>query len=496
MRTRILSDWLTLLVVFCALANGGHDLWAATLLYLSLLCLLIALLFDHGWEERAPGLSIPFPAALACIAAALALSFRYSVHPEESWLGLMDWLAAMLVFVIAHNIFREKRLLEDLLAAAAALLCFETALILYQHGAFAGAGVGTPDWLIRHVLRPQVPGTLVNSSAATAFFLLWTPVLIAHARVKRRWFWTVGAAAAVLGVIALKSTWGMMCLAAAAALLAGPRPFLDWMNRRPRLAAAAAAGVAALIGATLILKFSRPENSSRLYWWASGLRMFRDHPWFGVGIGNFPSAYQAYKVGAVQSTLYAHNIVVGLLAETGIAGTTSVAAFFLLFFRRLWWEKKAVSERWPYLLGLTSFALFGGVGLSLEYLANLATCGLFLGILAAPLEARRWKPRRSALLVVAALGVSVVPWLVSPLLASRFCVSGTRALADGDVFTAAKEFASAADLDPRSSEARLGLSLALFARYEISHDPKDLDESRARRREAAALNSLQRTFAP
>ena len=220
MRPRIFSGGLTALIVFCALANGGHDLWAATLVYLSLLCLGIAVLFDRCWGERAQGVSISLPAALTCVAAALAVSFRYSVHPEESWLAMMDWLAAILVFLIAQNIFREKRFLDDLLAAAAALLCFETALILYQHDFFAAPGIEPGLWLVRYVLKPQVPGTLVNSSAATAFFLLWTPVLAAQAMGKRRWFWTLGAVIAVLGVICLKSTWGMICLAAAAPFLA------------------------------------------------------------------------------------------------------------------------------------------------------------------------------------------------------------------------------------------------------------------------------------
>jgi|CXWL01.1.fsa_nt_gi O-antigen ligase len=492
MRTRIFSGGLTLLLAFSALANGGHDLWAATSIYLALLCFGVALLFDRCWGESAPGLSICLPFALAGVAAAMALSFRQSVHPEESWLGMMDWLAAMLVFVIAQNVFREKRYLDDLLAAAGTLLCFEAALILYQHDFFAVEGIDPGLWLVRYVVEPQVPGTLVNSSAATAFILLWTPVLIAQALAKRRWFWTAGAAAAIVGLIFLKSAWGMMCLAAAAPLLTGPRPLLEWTARRPRLAAAGAASFAVLIIVGLIFKLSHYGNTSRLYWWASGLSMFCDHPWLGVGIGNFPSAYPAYKIGAVQNTLYAHNSVVSLLSETGIVGTASVAAFLFLFSRRLRTEKKSVSERWPYLLGLMIFALFGAVGLSLEYLANLATCGLFLGILAAPMSAPKWKPRRSALLVVAALSVSAAPWLVSPLMASRFCMSGWEALASRDPLSSVKEFSSAASLDPRSSDARLGLSLAMLARYQLTHDPKDLEESLARRKEAQALNALQR----
>jgi len=49
------------------------------------------------------------------------------------------------------------------------------------------------------------------------------------------------------------------------------------------------------------------------------------------GIGNYPSAYLAFKVGIGQNTLYPHNFYLGLLGEAGIFGFVSVILFFGLW---------------------------------------------------------------------------------------------------------------------------------------------------------------------
>jgi O-antigen ligase len=78
---------------------------------------------------------------------------------------------------------------------------------------------------------------------------------------------------------------------------------------------------------------------SRLAIWEAGLKMFIAHPLFGVGVGNydqFSSMYFPQGTG-YQEAQAAHNIIVGALAETGIAGTilllTMIGAIVLEGFR-------------------------------------------------------------------------------------------------------------------------------------------------------------------
>jgi O-antigen ligase len=64
------------------------------------------------------------------------------------------------------------------------------------------------------------------------------------------------------------------------------------------------------------------------------LRMFRDHPAFGVGLGNFEVAYPAYQSFPSDLTVeYAHNDYAQAAAETGLLGVALIALALALFFK-------------------------------------------------------------------------------------------------------------------------------------------------------------------
>ena len=75
------------------------------------------------------------------------------------------------------------------------------------------------------------------------------------------------------------------------------------------------------------------ENFStvqRMAFWQTALAMWEDHPWVGVGPGNYPVAYARYHVHpAFPEPLagHPHNVYLQLLAEVGILG---LAAYLLL----------------------------------------------------------------------------------------------------------------------------------------------------------------------
>lgn len=61
--------------------------------------------------------------------------------------------------------------------------------------------------------------------------------------------------------------------------------------------------------------------SSRIYCIQAGLQMFFDHPFIGVGIGNYPYTYARYAPpGAERTPRYAHNTYIQILTETGLIG--------------------------------------------------------------------------------------------------------------------------------------------------------------------------------
>ena len=75
----------------------------------------------------------------------------------------------------------------------------------------------------------------------------------------------------------------------------------------------------------------------RLAHWQAGLQMFSDHPWIGVGIGNFAEAYPSYALPHWYDALgHADNVYVNFMAETGILGAIAFIVFWLGAFRLTW----------------------------------------------------------------------------------------------------------------------------------------------------------------
>jgi putative inorganic carbon (HCO3(-)) transporter len=72
----------------------------------------------------------------------------------------------------------------------------------------------------------------------------------------------------------------------------------------------------------------------RLAFWKAALAMWRDHPWIGVGIGNYAVAYPAYSLPKWRMALgHAHNYYLNIASETGLVG---LLGYFLLWGTAFW----------------------------------------------------------------------------------------------------------------------------------------------------------------
>jgi O-antigen ligase len=75
----------------------------------------------------------------------------------------------------------------------------------------------------------------------------------------------------------------------------------------------------------------------RLPNWFMALHMWREHPWLGVGISNYAAEQMRLLplVSAVEPSGNAHNVLLHLLAETGLLGTALVMLPLMLWARRV-----------------------------------------------------------------------------------------------------------------------------------------------------------------
>jgi putative inorganic carbon (HCO3(-)) transporter len=75
----------------------------------------------------------------------------------------------------------------------------------------------------------------------------------------------------------------------------------------------------------------------RLAHWQAALAMWRDHPWLGVGFGNYAAIYPAYAIGRWLDPLgHAHNYYLNVGAEAGLVGLLGYILFWLSAFGLAW----------------------------------------------------------------------------------------------------------------------------------------------------------------
>ncbi|TBR25863.1 hypothetical protein EPO15_01395 [bacterium] len=496
--SRLLSDqafaWaVALLLAFAAFANGAYDLWAATAVYLAAIALTAAFVARAAWAEESGGLDLSWAAPVGLCLLALGVSTLRAGNPAAAFQGYADWCAALALFWVAKQAYSSAPAVEAVTAAGALVVWVELAANLRQQAAST-----LP-------LGEQMAGTLVNPNFAACCVLLWLPVLVAKAWSSRRegaaWFWGATVAAACAKLYLTYSLWGMMVSAAVLPLLAGPSAVKAAARRHPRTVALAVFLGALAAGVIVYLKFSRVvgwhggsvagNEYRRFRWWAAALRMFWDNPAFGVGPANYASAYLAYRPGSGQHTHVAHNLLLTLLSETGLAGTGALLGLAAAWGRRFFATSQALEERWPFAVALAAF--FGATLVlpGVEMLAILLTVAVFAGVCLAPESVPRVRPRLSVAVVAVAAAAALAGDVVRPFFAGRLVEAARAELSEGRFASALELSRRGVALYPRSSDAHRMAAQASAGLFGRGGAASSLDDAIESQRRASALNRHQ-----
>lgn len=445
------------LILFAAFARGAHDLWAATAVYLAVSGLFLALLFNSA---RGPSLlRLPLLGPVLAVAAAVGLSFHFAANSADAFLSAMDYLFSLLLFYAAVNALVPEESCDALLFMIVPCLWIEFAETIRQ---------------LSMTYTSEKMGTLVNANLLAAFTLPWAVLFSAKTMNEwnggqgRRVVWAAGAVAALGCLAQARSGAAWICfLFGMTALLARfPVPrLLKPVARHWR----AAAGVAAIAAAWIVFdKFTRVydlpnrDSSDRFFWWRSAWLMFQDHPLFGVGPGNFPSAYLAYKVGGKENTLYAHSVPLSWLAETGAAGFSALMIFLAAWLREVRAGWRSGEVRREYVPAVLAVFLFYTVSIGPEYLVNLLSLAVLMAAAVAPMQGREVRVRPIVVVAAAGAALAAVPYLAAPFLAGRARVDGEAHLAAKEWDKARRSFENAIAMDPRPWEPYAALARISF----------------------------------
>lgn len=350
-----------------ALALGERTTFAPPIFGLGLLLVLLCLVEQRGAVFQLDWRQWLLIASLAAYGGARLLSGIGALDAPEAMRRSTGWgkdvLVAVAVLLAARVKGRLRFVAPSLLGAWAILVVpslVQAVTHTYEHDWWGLATV--PDGFIDREAVVRIGGPLGDPNVLAQWVLMVTAVtvaVLASAGGRRpRWQRWLAVGVLIIGtatVVATKSRGGLIGLVV---LLVGLLIVAVPRGRRLTLAGCSAAlvvGVLFLSG-DLRHQVGRIEEVAAAWngdvagdssaagyagTFRAGLRMFVDDPLNGVGAGNFVLHYQAYApfdgIDTSGRARAAHNVVIELVAETGIVGAIAfgvMASAVVLVIRR------------------------------------------------------------------------------------------------------------------------------------------------------------------
>lgn len=301
------------------------------------------------------------PAPLLWFLTPLALALLYSTLParslEQSLPELAKWGEVLVTYFLAVQLLSERQRLPFVLVLITAA-AMESVVGLRQFV----YRIGPDAYLLGSYLRAY--GTFGQPNPFAGYLGLVLPIALAlglwafaaalraHAVMRLRLLALAGYALAAGAVIAtgIFASWSRGAWLGAAA---GVVAVLVLISRAGRILVLAGAIVALLVFPVLpadvhvrLADFARyfgtwnargvPVNDAnfsvleRVAHWQVAWEMFADHPWLGIGVGNWDVIYAKYAFGQWTDPMgHAHNALFHFAAEAGLVGAFTYLWFWL-----------------------------------------------------------------------------------------------------------------------------------------------------------------------
>jgi len=301
-----------------------------------------------AWRERHSTLRFAFPAAalsFAVLWGVIQWLSGHTVYAFETKRAIVHWSTLLAVFLTASCLFREVRVRHWF---ASAMLWFSFGVaVLATFQVFTSKGL--VFWIFPSGY-PDVMGPILSPNHFAAFAEVVLPIALVEALRRSRdvLLYSTVPAALYASTLASGSRAGFILTSTEVALVV---LLMWWRGRTSGLvlgrSALNASLVIVVLGTVLgwqtvrsRLMMPDPTNERRAFI-QSSLHMIRDHPWFGVGLGTWPTRYPQYAV--FDSGLLANQAHSDWFQWTAEAGLPFGAAMLCLFrwclrpaFRTIW----------------------------------------------------------------------------------------------------------------------------------------------------------------
>ena len=402
-------------------------------------------------------------------------------------------LCAMVYFVAAHQ-FHRRQDRACFLAALVILAVFESAFAMWQTFTLSDAIF---FWERPEAYNGRGSGTFVCPNHLAGFLEMVLGLLVARAVIVRRENQSIeravilkvliiyAAVMAVAGILVTlsRSGWAATIVGLFALLFLG-----EWRLRsvlpRAALVLAVLTCMAFMLwnvdsirnyalkslrvdNQTQGISLSDPTMGGRALMWSGTVKMIRDAPLFGTGMGSWQWVYQRYKVPGVTASEpdYTHNDYLNLAADYGLVGVVIVLAIFICFFAHAWRISRTAqhSEQRAFAVGamlsVISILVHSWFDFNLHIPANSLLLAAIMGFTLAmgdnprrapntPQSAHAYAGYVVGFAVLCTCGIGV--WRFLPtVLAFRHTDLGNGAKVELDYDTAFSHYRRASDLDPK-----------------------------------------------
>jgi O-antigen ligase len=273
------------------------------------------------------------------------------------------------------------------------------------------------------------------------------------------------------GIVLTRSRWAILTASCAVFL------YILLARRKYWKITAVLAGVSAtaLICLLSAMKFEQyfTEQAgffgNRIDWWSGAWNMFAHNPWNGVGWGNFGNYYTVFKTAPGLNTIFAHNILLQMLAEGGflaplifLAIITAAAARYTNTLSR-----NSLSKHYytPVFIAVSSFAFLN----IMDYGFYVPALSVLFWILLASFNDRALSVRRKPLLgpaIVFPIFIIMSLSLLLPLNSAIRMNVAQRMIKEKRFEEAEKEVRHSIIADPLRSDGPAKLAEIYFARYD------------------------------
>jgi O-antigen ligase len=309
------------------LVTWSPAVWSVSVLQtgmyaLGLAVAVLALIRPSSWAPQWPRSSLYIPLALIAAWGPLQLVLHTTVYRFETWYSSLYWFTNLVVFSLAVILLRNQRARAHFLAAMLYFGCGLVILSIIQ-------SYTSPNhvfWLFESKYR--VIGPFVYKNQFAAFVELIMPMALYRMLTDRKntTAWAFLSAAMFAAVVASASRAGTVLLGVEVLMVLA----VAWRRGMvtARMAGLLFAQVAvllaicvAVVGWEALGEHLQDETSGslRVKLLQSTLKIVRDYPWLGAGLGNWKTVYPAYSL--FDSGLYAnaaHNDWAQWTAEGGI----------------------------------------------------------------------------------------------------------------------------------------------------------------------------------